>query len=86
MGLGDPKLILGIGWFLGPIFGLSAVILAFWTGAFYGLILMILSKFNWHGLKIDGKTEVPFAPFLILGFLLVFFFQLDILGLGFLIP
>ncbi len=86
MGLGDPKLVLGIGWFLGPIYGLSAVILAFWTGAVYGLILLILSKFSWHGLKINGRTEVPFAPFLILGFILVFFFQIDILNLGFLIP
>lgn len=85
MGLGDPKLVLGIGWFLGPIMGLSAVILAFWSGALYGLILMTLSKFSWHGLKIDGKTEVPFAPFLVLGFLLVYFFNIDILNLGFLI-
>lgn len=86
MGLGDPKLVLCIGWFLGPIMGLSAVILAFWTGAAYGLVLMALSKWSWHGLKIDGKTEVPFAPFLVLGFLLVYFFGFDILGLGFLIP
>ncbi len=86
MGLGDPKLVLGIGWFLGPILGLSAIILAFWTGAVYGLALMALSKFKWHGLKIDRKTEVPFAPFLILGFLLVYFFGFDVLGLGFLIP
>ena len=86
MGLGDPKLVLGIGWFLGPVMGLSALVLAFWSGALYGLILLTLSKFSWHGLKIDGKTEVPFAPFLILGFLLVFFFKIDILGLGFLIP
>lgn len=84
MGLGDPKLVLCIGWFLGPVYGLSAVILAFWTGALYGLILLLLSKFNWHGLKINGQTEVPFAPFLVLGFLLVFFFQWDILNLGFL--
>lgn len=86
MGLGDPKLVLCLGWFLGPVLGLSAVILAFWGGALYGLILMILSKFSWHGLKITGKTEVPFAPFLILGFILIFFFNLDILNLGFLIP
>jgi leader peptidase (prepilin peptidase)/N-methyltransferase len=85
MGLGDPKLVLGIGWFLGPIMGLSAVVLAFWTGAVYGLFLLALSKFSFHGLKINGKTEVPFAPFLILGFLLVYFFNIDILGLGFLI-
>jgi leader peptidase (prepilin peptidase)/N-methyltransferase len=86
MGLGDPKLVLCIGWFLGPIMGLSALILAFWTGAIYGIALMILSKFSWHGLKIDGKTEVPFAPFLVLGFLLVYFFNIDVLNLGFLIP
>lgn len=85
MGLGDPKLVLGIGWFLGPVMGLSAIILAFWTGALYGLALIILSKFSWHGLKINHKSEVPFAPFLVLGFLLVFFFNIDILGLGFLI-
>lgn len=86
MGLGDPKLVLGIGWFLGPIFGLSAIILAFWIGALYGVILIILSKFSWHGLNIHRKTELPFAPFLILGFLLVFFWQIDILNLAFLIP
>ena len=86
MGLGDPKLVLGIGWFLGPVMGLSAIILAFWTGAIYGLTLLVLSKFSWHGLKIDGKTEVPFAPFLVLGFLLVYFFNIDVLNLGFLIP
>ena len=86
MGLGDPKLVLCIGWFLGPVMGLSAVILAFWSGALYGLVLMALSKLTKHGLKINGQTEVPFAPFLVLGFLLVFFFNFDILGLGFLIP
>jgi len=86
MGLGDPKLVLGIGWFLGPILGLSAVILGFWSGAIYGLILMGLSKFSWHGLKIDRKTELPFAPFLVFGFLLVFFFGFDVFGLAPLIP
>ena len=81
MGLGDPKLVVCIGWFLGPVYGLSAVVLAFWTGAIYGLILMLLSKFHWHGLKINQKSELPFAPFLVLGFLLVFFFGFDVFGL-----
>ena len=86
MGLGDPKLVLSIGWFLGPILGLSALILAFWSGAIYGIIMLILSKMKWHGLQITGKTEVPFAPFLILGFLAVYFFGFDVLGLAVLIP
>jgi prepilin signal peptidase PulO-like enzyme (type II secretory pathway) len=81
MGLGDPKLVLCIGWFLGLIYGLSAVVLAFWTGAIYGLALLALSKLNWHGLKINRKSELPFAPFLVLGFLLVFFFGFDVFGL-----
>jgi prepilin signal peptidase PulO-like enzyme (type II secretory pathway) len=83
MGLGDPKLVLCIGWFLGLRFGLTAVILAFWTGAVYGLALMALSYFKWHGLNISRKSELPFAPFLILGFLLIFFFNLSLLPLLF---
>jgi prepilin signal peptidase PulO-like enzyme (type II secretory pathway) len=79
MGLGDPKLVLCIGWFLGLRLGLTAVILAFWSGALYGLVLMALSHFKWHGLNISRKSELPFAPFLILGFLLVFFFNLNLL-------
>lgn len=82
MGLGDPKLVLCIGWFLGPVYGLSAVVLGFWSGAIYGLVLMFLSKLNLFNLKIDRKSELPFAPFLILGFLLVFYFSFDIFNLG----
>lgn len=86
MGLGDPKLVSGIGWYLGLSLGLSAVILAFWAGALYGCLLMILSYFDWHGLKINRKSELPFAPFLVLGFFLVFFFHWDVLNFSFLIP
>jgi prepilin signal peptidase PulO-like enzyme (type II secretory pathway) len=85
MGLGDPKLVLGIGFFLGPIYGLSAIVLAFWAGAIYGLILMLLSKMHKFGLHISPKSELPFAPFLILGFLLVFFFNWDVFGLAFML-
>jgi prepilin signal peptidase PulO-like enzyme (type II secretory pathway) len=81
MGLGDPKLVLGIGWFLGPIYGLSALVLAFWIGAIYGLLMMLLSKLNFSKIKLNYKSEVPFAPFLILGFLLVFFFGFDVFNL-----
>lgn len=81
MGLGDSKLVLGIGWFLGPVYGLSALVLAFWVGAVYGLFMMLLAKLNFFKIKLNYKSEVPFAPFLIIGFLLVFFFSFDIFGL-----
>lgn len=76
MGLGDGKLILGMGWFLGISQGIFAIILAFWIGAFVSLIIMIFSK-----KKITVKTEIPFAPFLILSTLVTFLFNFDLLSL-----
>jgi leader peptidase (prepilin peptidase) / N-methyltransferase len=62
MGFGDVKLTLGIGWFLGLSMGFMAVILAFWFGGVAGLFILATSR------KHSMKSEVPFAPFLILGF------------------
>lgn len=44
LGLGDGKLALGIGWFLGATLGGSAVMLAFWIGAAYALVMMGAQK------------------------------------------
>lgn len=73
MGLGDAKLMMGIGWMLGISTGSFAIILAFWIGAVVGLILMVFAK-----RKIGFKTEVPFAPFLILGVFIAFLFGFDL--------
>lgn len=73
MGLGDAKLMMGIGWMLGISTGAFAIILAFWIGAVVGLILMAFAK-----RKIGFKTEVPFAPFLILGVFIAFLFGFDL--------
>jgi leader peptidase (prepilin peptidase) / N-methyltransferase len=62
MGFGDVKLALGIGWFLGLSSGFVAVVLAFWFGGVVGLFILATSR------KHNMKSEVPFAPFLILGF------------------
>lgn len=70
MGLGDGKLLVGLGFMLGLLGIVSATILAFWAGGVIGLILIATSK------KYGRKTEVPFAPFLILGTYLVFIFGL----------
>jgi len=81
MGFGDAKLGLSIGLLLGAASGFSAIILAFWTGALVALSLMMLGKLGFLN-KAKGltmKSELPFAPFIILGAWLAFVFSLDIL-------
>ena len=82
IGLGDAKLALGMGWFLGVISGFSAVILGFWIGAAVSLTLLLLQKLNLRGKNLTIKSEIPFAPFLAIGLLAVFFFGFDIMNLG----
>lgn len=76
MGLGDAKLALGIGWFLGLRAGFTAIVMSFWIGAAFGVLLIVagkLKKYSPWKSRVNMKTELPFAPFLILGLLLVFF-------------
>lgn len=85
MGLGDAKLALGIGWFLGLILGGSAIILGFWIGAIVGLALVGISKLSiakrFHS-NYGLKSEIPFGPFLILGTIIAFFFNINVFDLG----
>ena len=93
IGLGDAKLALGIGWFLGFSLGVSALVLGFWFGAIVGVFLICLSKLSDFRLfyrlllKVGGrrltmKSEIPLAPFLILGLLVAYFFRIDVVGLS----
>lgn len=75
MGLGDAKLSWGIGWFLGFAGGISAVVLAFWIAFFPSLFLLLL-----RGKRFTMKSEIPFAPFLVLGTLVVYAFGVDLLS------
>ncbi len=77
MGLGDAKLILGIGWMLGLIYGITAVMIAFWVGTIISLLIIFFTR-----QKLNMKTEIPFAPFLIFGALVVFLFQIDLFSLS----
>ncbi|MFA6338440.1 MAG: prepilin peptidase [Candidatus Paceibacterota bacterium] len=88
MGFGDAKLALGIGWSLGFPAGISAIVFAFWIGAAVGVALIIFKYISLsivHTIKLPKafkhltiKSEIPFAPFLVLGMVLVFFFNLDL--------
>ncbi|HEY4505353.1 MAG TPA: prepilin peptidase [Candidatus Paceibacterota bacterium] len=82
IGLGDAKLVFGIGALLGFTFGVGAVVLAFWVGAFWSICLLLYSRLNKRrGGKVGLRTEVPFAPFLVLATIFVFINQIDILGI-----
>lgn len=80
MGLGDAKLALGIGWFLGLAKGGTAIIYGFWIGAVVSIVLLLVQKVYTRKLHKQGitsltmKSEIPFAPFLIAGLLIVYFF------------
>ncbi len=74
MGLGDAKLVLGIGWTLGLIKGISAIVLAFWIGAILSVIWMYI-VFR----KLKSHYEIPFGPFLVLGMYLVLIFNIQVI-------
>lgn len=77
MGLGDAKLMLGLGWILGIPLGVASIVLAFWIGTIVSLFVILLTK-----KRISMKTEIPFAPFLILSAFIVFLFSIDIFTLA----
>jgi len=76
MGLGDAKLVLGIGWTLGLSAGISALILAFWIGAIISVLWMMI-VFR----KFKTQYEIPFGPYLILGMYIVLFWNVKIFDL-----
>ena len=75
MGLGDAKLAISLGWLLGLSRSLSGLVLAFWIGMVVGLSFVIFGK------KYGMKSEIPFAPFMVLGALLAFLFELHLFGI-----
>lgn len=83
MGLGDAKLAIGIGWMFGLSLGGSAIIFGFWIGALISIMLLLLQKVmavdvvrrmlhKLHIPRLGLRSEVPFAPFLIAGFLIAY--------------
>jgi prepilin signal peptidase PulO-like enzyme (type II secretory pathway) len=82
MGFGDAKLALSVGLLLGMAEGFSAIVLSFWIGALFGIGVLIYQWINpllSGAKKITIKSEIPFAPFIILGAWLSIVFHFDIL-------
>lgn len=86
LGLGDAKLALPLGVLLGGSAAFSMVVFAFWIGAAIAIILLTFQRLaekgkthlHFAGRPLTMKSEVPFAPFLIAGFLIVYSFHADV--------
>ncbi len=89
MGFGDVKLALALGWLLSWSQALAVFILAFWFGGAVGIVLLFVvwlpkclhsrrKLLSLERRSITIKSEIPFAPFLILGIVAMFFCNLDI--------
>lgn len=86
IGLGDAKLAFGLGTVASLSGVFSLIVWSFWLGASVGLLLMLGSRLHnrYKDKKDTGvtmKTEIPFAPFLIASFILVYFFEANVLSL-----
>ncbi len=80
IGFGDAKLAIPFGLLLGPIGTFSFIIFSFWIGAAVSLVILGVQKLLSRGQKhlsflripLTMKSEVPFAPFMIAAFVLVY--------------
>ncbi len=77
MGLGDAKLVVGIGCLLGVNGGINAIILAFWIGAIVSVV-WLFSTYK----QFKPKMEIPFGPYLIFGMYLVLIFGMQVIDIG----
>tara|TARA_B100000745_G_scaffold233775_1_gene157394 strand:+ start:796 stop:1383 length:588 start_codon:yes stop_codon:yes gene_type:complete len=104
IGFGDAKLVLPLGFILGPVGAFSFVILSFWVGAAISIVLLCaprvyhtvtlvwsattnllrtcpqqsIVKYNRY---LTMKSEVPFAPFMVIAFALVYLWDIQVLEL-----
>jgi leader peptidase (prepilin peptidase)/N-methyltransferase len=89
IGFGDVKLAMPLGIMVGCTGVFSMIVVSFWVGAVIGL-----GSLAYLGLKRRGqphlrllpqrltmKSAIPFAPFLIIGFLGVYLFGIDVIVL-----
>lgn len=77
VGFGDVMVYAGVGWALGMAMGFTVLFYSVWIGAVVAIMLMLLARRD-YGLK----TELPFAPFIVIAAIIVFMSHADILGIN----
>jgi prepilin signal peptidase PulO-like enzyme (type II secretory pathway) len=89
IGFGDAKLAIPLGFMAGIEGIFSMLVLAFWVGTVISLGIIAWQKLVARGqlhlrfmsTTLTIKSEVPFAPFLIIGFLAAYLYSVDVLKL-----
>jgi prepilin signal peptidase PulO-like enzyme (type II secretory pathway) len=81
IGFADIEIIAWIGFFFGLFSGVIAVITAFYIGAIFALIYVGYHKIKGHSYASVRKVQIPFAPFLLVAWLLVLLAQSGIISL-----
>ncbi len=86
MGLGDAKLAFSLGTIVGVAGAFSMVMFSFWIGALVSVLVLSVqhilkrgkTRLHFRGTPLTIKSEVPFAPYLVVGFALVHFFNANV--------
>jgi leader peptidase (prepilin peptidase) / N-methyltransferase len=74
VGMGDFKLAIVIGFFLGPLLSAAVLFIAIFIGGLWGCYMIIMKK-------VGRGSEVPFGPFIAIGGIAVIIFRSQILAL-----
>ena len=89
IGFGDAKLAFVLGLFLTPVATFAMIVFSFWIGALISLSFLGMQYIVYSGKKhlsfgpqpLTMKSEIPFAPFMISSFIVVFFGHMEALSL-----
>lgn len=73
LGMGDVKLFIPVGLFLGWKLSLATMLISFIIGGIFSIILLLAKS-------AGRKTEIPFAPFIAAGFFISLFWGWDLIN------
>lgn len=88
LGFGDAKLSLSLSALVGLGSVFSLLVFSFWIGAVISLLMMLIDRLLLHinykksqVSRVRMKSEIPFAPFLVMAFLVVYFTDVRVLSI-----
>jgi len=77
MGFGDVKLAIPLGWLVGVQGVFFVFLLSFWIGAIVSILLILVQGVARGERVFSMKSQVPFAPFLIIAYFIVEYWNIS---------